>query len=124
MTRKNLRSKNPDKVSCEHQPPWYNQLIRMDEKTRLKAAESALEKIKKAKPDTYEFLKKFDMELVGFMPNVAYTMPDDSEDALNVTYVHDFSQSTLLYWCKKGGFGIFVNASLDYNAKGLRGFIY
>lgn len=112
------------KISCEDKPPWYTQLLEMDEAKRIKAGELALEKLKKSKPDTYKFIVENKMELVGFMPNVEYTLPNDKEKALDITYLHDFSQYTLLYWCSKGGFALFVNASLKYNAGGLRGFIY
>lgn len=120
--KKNLRGS--DKVSADNQGPWFKQLIKMDERTRLSAAAEVLKLIKEAKPEAYEFIMKFDLELVGFMPNVSYTMKDNREDSLDVTFVHDFSQKTLLYWCKQGGFGVFINPSLKYNHGDLLGFIY
>lgn len=103
------------KISCENVPPWYEQLIRFDESKKEIAAKLALDKIKKAKPDAYKFITANKMKLVGFMPNVAYNMPDDSKDALDVTFIHDFSQYTLLYWCEDGGFAFFINASLKFD---------
>ena len=113
-----------EKISCEKKPPWYNQLIQMDEKARVRAVEVAMAKLKKSKPETYEFIKKEKCELVGFVPNIEDTLPNNEENALDVTYLHDFSQYTMLFWCPAGGFGFFVNASLEYNARGLRGFAY
>jgi hypothetical protein len=118
-----MKLKNP-KISCENQPKWYKQLLKMDEETRKRAVEFTLSKIKEAKPDAYKFIEQFNLELVGFMPNLSYTMPDDGEGNLAVTFVHDYSQYTLLFWCKQGGFGMFINPSLNYNANGLMGFIY
>lgn len=111
-------------ISCESKPPWYEQLIKMSEKKRRYAVDLAMAKIKEAKPDTYEFIQNFNCELVGFIPNVQYTRPDDDEKSLDITYIHDFSQYTLLFWCEKGGFSFFVNASLKYNDGGLLGFTY
>lgn len=111
------------KISCENQAPWYSQLIRMDETKRIEAVDKALDKIKRAKPEAFKFIEDFRCELVGFIPNVSYTMPNAKEQSLEVTFVHDFSQGTLLYWCKQGGFAFFINAGLDYNAGGLMGFI-
>ena len=112
-----------NKISCENHPPWYAQLLKMDETKRIAAVKSALDKIRRAKPDAFKFIEDFDCELVGFIPNVVYTMPDAQEQDLEVTFVHEFSQYTLCFWCKKGGFAFFINAGLDYNANGLRGFI-
>lgn len=112
------------KISCEHKPPWYDQLLQMDEDKRIAAHKLALENLKKSKPDTYKFILENKLEFVGFMPNIEYTLPDDREKSLDITYIHDFSQYTLLYWCKQGRFALFVNASLKYNADGLRGFTY
>jgi hypothetical protein len=119
--KKNLREDKP--ISCENQPPWYSQLLQMDESKRIAAVKAALDRIKRAKPECAKFIEDFGCELVGFIPNVQYTMPDAQEQSLEITFVHDFSQGTLLYWCKQGGFGFFVNAGLDYNAEGLMGFI-
>lgn len=104
-----------DKVSCDNQPLWYKQLFKMDESKRIAAAKVALELIKKSKPDTYEFILKFGCKLIGFMPNVVYTMPDDSKGFLEINFVHKFSQYTLVYWCESGGFAMFVNASLKFD---------
>lgn len=112
-----------EKVSCENLPPWYIQLMKMDESKRKKAAALALEHVREAKPEAYKFLEQFGCKLIGLIPNVSYTMPDDSEDSLDVTFVHDFSKYTLLYWCEQGGFALFINSTLAYNKKGLRGLI-
>lgn len=98
--------------------------MRMDEDRRKIAVSLALAKLKKAKPDVYEFITKGKCKLVGFIPNVEYTMPDDREKSLDITYLHDFSQGTLLYWSEEGKFGFFVNASLKYDSNGLKGFTY
>lgn len=110
-------------ISCENFPPWYVQLLKLDEPKRKRAVEMALAHVKEAKPDAYEFIKKFDCKLIGFIPNVVYSMPDDSEDSLDVTFVHDFSKYTLLYWCEQGEFALFINSTLAFNKKGLRGLI-
>lgn len=112
-----------EKVSCENLPPWYVQLMKMDESKRQRAAQTALEQVREAKPEAYQFIKNFNCKLIGLIPNVAYTMPDNSEDALDVTYVHDFSKYTLLFWCEQGGFALFINSTLAYNKKGLKGLI-
>jgi hypothetical protein len=117
-----VRRLNP--VSCENHPPWYEQVMRLEPSKRDEVSAKALEKIKEAKPEAFNFIQKFGCKLVGFIPNVAYTMPNDQEQNSDVTFIHDFSQTTLLYWCSDGGFAFFVNASLKYNANGLRGFIY
>lgn len=120
---KNLRDKrNP--ISADEVPPWFRQLIHMDEKHRQKAVDSALKKLKEAKPDAYAFIKDNDCELIGFIPNISYTLPFNEDGNLDVKYLHDFSQYTLLYWCKQAKFAFLVNASMDYNANGLRGLIY
>jgi hypothetical protein len=123
-TRRNFRDTRIDEnISCENTPPWYDQLIKLDEAKRKQAYEQAMKRILQAKPDTYEFINKMRCELIGFMPNVSYTMPNDNENSLDVTYIHDFSQYTPLFWCKQGGFAFFVNASLKYN-DGVKGFTY
>lgn len=111
-----------EKVSCENQPPWYTQLIRLDEKKHQAAVKKALEHVKEAKPEVYEFIVQNKMELIGVIPNISYAMCNNSEGYLGVTFVHDFSQVTLLYWCQ-AGFCIVVNPSLDYN-NGVRGLTY
>lgn len=121
--RRNLRQ-SEEKISCEVVPPWFKQLTELDEPFRKNAVAQALARIKESKPDAYKFITENRCELVGFIPNVVYTMPHDEEDNLDVKYLHDFSQYTLLYWCKQAGFGFFINASLKYNAGGLRGFTY
>lgn len=126
MKKKNLREtqiKSHDVVSTDVHPPWYAQLIRLDESKHEAAVKTALDKIKKSKPDAFKFIEDNKCELIGFIPNVSYAMPNNSEDSLGVTFVHDFSQSTLLYWCKGGGFAFFINASLKYN-DGVRGLTY
>lgn len=97
-------------------PLWYKQFSELDEKKRKKFAELALKRVKAAKPEAYEFIQKFRCELVGISPNISYALiKDEGPDSLSVTWVHGFSMPTLLYWCKQGGFGFFVNANLDYN---------
>lgn len=123
--RKNLLApvKRKEKISCENFPPWYTQLLKMDESKRKKAVEMALSHVKEAKPDAYEFIKNYNCKLIGFIPNVMYSMPDDSEDSLSATFVHDFSKYTLLYWCEEGQFALFINSTIAFNKDGLRGLI-
>lgn len=110
------------RVSCENQPSWYKQLFDMPEEKRKRAEESALERIKRSKPETYEFIRNFKCKLVGFIPNVTYTAVDSSRVDTKFNFVHDFSQTTLLYWCEQGGFSFFVNSSLQFTDD--MGFIY
>jgi hypothetical protein len=124
MKKKKKIESNPAKVSADNHPPWFTQLLKMDEDTRIKSYQKSLQRIKEAKPDAYEFITKFRLEFVGFMPNLAYSMPNDSEDSLKVTFVHEFSQNTLLFWCNQGQFAVFINPSLKYNDGNLRGFTY
>ncbi len=122
-TRKNLRdTRKENEVSCINQPLWYKQMFKLDESKRLNMQKLALDLIKKAKPDGYEFITKNKCKLIGFMPNVVYTMPDDSKGALQVNFVHEFSQYTLVYWCEPGGFSFFINASLKFDDE--MGFTY
>lgn len=116
------RGKDKENISCDNMPPWYLQLIRLDEDKHQETVANTLEKIKQAKPDVHKFIVKNNMELIGFIPNIQYAMANDSEGYLGVTFVHDFSQYTLLYWCD-AGFGLFVNPSVSYN-DGVRGLSY
>lgn len=95
---------------------WFDQLMKFDEKKRLAIVRSAMTKLKSAKPEMYDFIKKFNCQLVGISPRVEYTLSgkEGSED-LEVTWIHSFSQPTLLFWCKAGGFGLFVNSVLDFD---------
>ena len=111
-----------EQITCENQPSWYKQLFKFDASKREAAHEFALKKIKEAKPEAYDFIQKFGCKLVGFMPNVVYTCPDDSRGIMDYNFVHDFSQYTLLYWCENGGFGFFINASLKFDDE--MGFTY
>jgi hypothetical protein len=111
-----------EKVSCADQPLWYKQMFKVDESKRVAMQKAAITLIKQSKPEAYEFISKFKCKLVGFMPNVVYTMPDDSKGALQVNFVHKFSQYTLVYWCEQGGFAFFINASLKFDDE--MGFTY
>lgn len=114
--------------------PWYAQLLKLDARKRKAVVDTALKRIKESKPEAFEFIRKFDCELVGITPGVEYTLVSDAQGELEVTFVHPYSMPTLLYWCKQGGFGFFVNANLEYNDtvlnriagnkvdKGIRGF--
>ncbi len=109
--------KSRDRISCELHSLWYKQLFRVSEDKRKELHALALEKIKEAKPDAFEFINKNGCKLVGFMPNVTYTMPDDSDGEMQTNYLHDFSQVTLVYWCEGGGFAFFINASLSWTPR-------
>lgn len=95
--------------------PWYKQVLQLPEKKRLEISEIALRRVKEAKPEAYNFIKKFNCHLVGLCPSIDYTLLKKSDGDLDVTFIHAFSMPTLLYWCADGGFGFFVNANLDYN---------
>lgn len=95
---------------------WYDQALKLDDKKRLAQVRMAMRQIKQSKPDTYEFIQKFNCKIVGIIPRVEYALTgQDGKQDLNVTWIHSFSQPTLLFWCEKGGFGFFVNAVLDYD---------
>lgn len=124
-SRKNLRAnqgKTEKVVSANNQPSWYKQLFDMPEEKRIEQFAKVMELLKEAKPDAYEFIKKFQARHVGFIPNIVYTMPDDSRGFLQVNFVHEFSQSTLLFWNKEGGMGFFINPSLNFDDE--MGFTY
>ena len=95
--------------------PWFEQLLKLDERKRRALKDKALELIQKSKPEAYDFIRKFKCELVGFCPRVEYTMVEDRMNDIDITWIHPFSIPTLLYWCKQGQFGFFVNANLSYN---------
>lgn len=111
-----------EKVSCENQPLWYQQLFKLSEEKRIANHKKALELIKDGKPDAYEFITKFKCKFMGFIPNVTYTKPDDRQGYFDINFVHKFSQPTLVYWCESGGFALFINVSLGVNEEGM--FIY
>jgi hypothetical protein len=92
---------------------WYKQLASFDRDKRKQVLKTALARIKAGRPDTYEFIQKFKCELVGICPNISYTLCEGPE--LDVTFFHNFSMPTLLFWCDAGKFGFFVNANLEYN---------
>lgn len=95
---------------------WFDQALKLDSPKRIKMVRSAMNKIKQNKPDTYEFIRKFECTLVGIMPRVEYALSgQEGKDDLNVTWIHSFSQPTLVFWCEKGGFGFFVNSVLGYD---------
>lgn len=95
--------------------PWYKQFMKLDEKKRRHIAESALLQVKVAKPEMYQFIKKFGCKLVGITPRIEYACLNKGDGDLDVTYIHSFSMATLLFWCDAGKFGFFVNANLDYD---------
>jgi len=115
-------------------PLWYDQYSKLDESKKKAMAKRALEQIKEAKPETYNFIQKFKCEIVGVSPRVEYALSNSNEGDTNVTWVHSFSMPTLLFWCPAGAFGFFVNPILDFNdtvlnkidgnpkQRGLRGF--
>jgi hypothetical protein len=117
--------KNPDQETVEvdyeestdpHEIAlWYQQFVNLPEKKRKEIAEKAMMKIQDAKPDTYQFIKKFKCELVGVSPRIEYSLVDRREGDLEGTWIHSFSLPTLLFWCPDGKFSFFVNANLDFN---------
>lgn len=117
------KRKTERRISSDNHPLWYKQLINLNAEKRQKAIDNAMDRIKRAKPEAYKFIEQFKCELVGITPNISYSMPDENEQDLRVTFIHDYSQTTLLFWCKQGGFGFFINAALDHNAEGMLGFI-
>jgi hypothetical protein len=53
---------------------------------------------------------------VGVTPRIVYTLADSSDgESLDVSWIHSFSMTTLLFWCDQGQFGFFVNPNLDFN---------
>lgn len=96
--------------------PWYDQLLKLDEKSRAAVASKAMKLIQNSKPETYKFIKKFGCKLVGITPRVEYALLKEGEVGdMDVTYVHSYSMPTLLFWCDEGKFHFSVNANLDYN---------
>lgn len=96
-------------------PPWYVQMIELEDDVRSVMQARALSWIKETKPKAHDFIKKFDCEFVGFIPQISYTLPTSDEGESDVTWIHSFSIPTLLFWCRDGGFGFFINANLDYD---------
>jgi hypothetical protein len=97
-------------------PDWHWQLLSLPEKNRQKIISRIMNNLKEAKPDCYEFIKKFSCQVVGIQPRVEYVLGDESNGGdMNVTYVHTFSMPTILFWCPEGGFGFFVNPNLMYD---------
>jgi len=96
-------------------PPWYDQFLKLDESQREDVMKRAMDMIKKAKPETYRFIQKFDCELAGISPRVEYAVLKNEEGDMSVTYVHAYSMPTLLFWCPAGEFHFSVNANLKYN---------
>lgn len=95
---------------------WFDQALKLDDVNRLKIIRVAMTRIRKAKPETYEFIKSFNCKLVGIIPRVEYSLTGkEGKRDLEYTWIHSFSQPTLLFWCEKGGFGFFVNSVLDYD---------
>jgi hypothetical protein len=120
MIKKNL-IENEVEISLDNEsdpaelPPWYEQFLKLDEKARKSVMMSALNLLKEAKPETYNFVKKFRCELAGISPRVEYAVMRDNDGDMNVTYVHAYSMPTLLFWCPEGEFHFSVNANLKYN---------
>ena len=120
-SKKNPTQANEVEIEMDHNadpaeiPPWYDQMLKLDSRQREQIRRIALERIKQSKPETYEFIKKFSCELVGFSPRVEYTLLKDSDGEIDVTWVHAYSMPTLVYWCEDGGFHFSVNANLKYN---------
>lgn len=96
-------------------PSWYKQFLELSDSKRKQIADTALKRVKEAKPEAYEFIKKFRCELVGISPSLMYALVSSKDGDASVTWVHGFSMPTLLYWCRQGGFAFLVNANLDYN---------
>ncbi|NJM09358.1 MAG: hypothetical protein HC883_00200 [Bdellovibrionaceae bacterium] len=96
-------------------PLWYEQLLRLDERSREHVKENALKRLRAIKPDTYEFIKKFKCELIGISPRVEYVLLKESEGDIDVTFIHPYSMPTLLFWCPAGEFHFSVNANLKFN---------
>lgn len=101
--------------SPEDYPLWYDQFAKLPEKAKKDIAHTALKRIASTKPEMADFIRKMRCELVGLCPRIEYILADEREGETDVTWVHGFSIPTLLYWCKEGKFGFFVNANLDYN---------
>lgn len=105
-----VKERNP--LDLSH---WYKQLLQLPEEKRQQLAEKALLAVKKVKPDTYDFIKKFKCELVGITPEIKYCLIDSSLGETDCTWIHAYSGPTLLYWHPIGKFGFFVNAELNFN---------
>ncbi len=91
--------------------PWYEQFLKMSPGMKASITKKAIVNVKKQKPETYEFIKKFRCKLVGITPRVEYALLNKDP----MTYVHSYSMPTLLYWCPRGKFHFSVNVNLDYN---------
>jgi hypothetical protein len=102
-------------TDLESMPLWYQQIVQMDEDKRLERVKKAMALIKENKPETFEFIKKFKCELVGFIPRIEYSMAEGAWSDLEVTWRHPFGIDTLLLWCPAGEFVFAVNANLMYN---------
>jgi hypothetical protein len=101
----------------EQLPLWYAQMKELSASKRAELTQRVLARIKKAKPEAYAFIKSMRCPLVGFMPSVQYTLaaPDARGADLEVDWIHALGSTTLLFWCKQGGFGFFINENLDYD---------
>lgn len=121
--RKNLRQTVADEIEVEIDhaedptklPLWYEQLMKLDEKSREHVKNVALQRIKASKPQTFDFIKRFKCELIGISPRVEYVLLKEADGDIDVTFVHAYSMPTLLFWCPEGEFHFSVNANLKYN---------
>lgn len=96
-------------------PLWYEQVKRLPENKRRELAERVLERIRLTKPDAYASIKKMKMPRIGFVPEITYTLISGDDQERQADWIHAFGSQTLLFWCKQGGFGIFINENLDYD---------
>ena len=96
-------------------PDWYKQYLDLGEKDRKEILRIALNRVKKAKPDTYNFIKKFKCELIGITPRTEYSLVSERDGEVSVTFVHAYSMPTLMFWCPAGQFHFSINANLKYN---------
>lgn len=101
----------------DEMPLWYAQMKQLSASKRAELTQRVLARIKKSKPEAYQFLKSMRCPLVGFMPSVQYTLatPDARGTDLQVDWIHALGSTTLLFWCKQGGFGFFINENLNYD---------
>lgn len=104
-----------DKTPPEDLAPWFKQFLKLDTKKREAFAQKVMDRLYSEKKEAYEFIRKFNCELVGISPRIVYTLVDAPDGELDVTWIHSFSMPTLLFWCKQGGFGFFVNPNLNYD---------
>lgn len=96
-------------------PIWYKQYLRLDEKARQEIHKKAIDRIKTAKPQTYQFIKKFKCQVIGITPRTEYSLINEKDGDNNVTFVHKYSMPTVLFWCPSGDFHFSVNAVMKYN---------